>query len=404
MLKDKISAVLDWPTPANLTELRSFIGLISFCRRFIKSLANIMLPLTQLLKKEVKWNWQPVHQKALEDLKTAITSAPCLRAPDYNKPFIVVTGASDFAIGATLFQEHDKIRHPVAFESRKLKPAEINYPAHEKEQLAFVYALHKWRCYLEGKPFSVKTDNRATIYLKDKPAAAGNRRLARWMLALANYDFSISHFKGQTNLADRLSRRPDLAAINFEIPTAEDWSTAYDADPFYQDATRPGDWQHVQGKWYQGERLCVPDHPLIKASTTSARMPRRSDGRSSRTRQNIFPCRPPLLLAEDVFRGSGIRPRLPNVPSQQSRQLSTAWPATATGGPARSMGKHLDGPHYWAPHFWTGRLRFHCSFCRPLQQSCALRPLQADGHRPGIRQAVHAPYPMPTRDTAQHRP
>ncbi len=92
---------------------------------------------------------------------------------DYAKHFIVVTDASDFAIGATLFQEHVGKRHPVAFESRKLKPTELNYPVHEKEQLAVVYALGKWRCYLEDSPFSVETDSRAAVYLKDKPAAAG---------------------------------------------------------------------------------------------------------------------------------------------------------------------------------------------------------------------------------------
>ncbi len=84
----------------------------------------------------------------------------------------MVTDASDYAIGAMLFQEHEGVRHPVAFQSRKLRPAEINYPTHEKEQLAVVYVLVKWRCYLEGHPFAVETDSRATVYLKDKPAAA----------------------------------------------------------------------------------------------------------------------------------------------------------------------------------------------------------------------------------------
>ena len=141
MMEDKVKAVTDWPTPTTLRDLRGFIGLISYYRRFIRNLAKIMNPLTSLLKKESAYSWTPEHEEAFQQLKTAITTAPVLRSPDYVKPFSVVTDASDFAIGATLFQEHEGKRHPVAFESRKLKPAELNYPVHEKEQLAGVYAL-----------------------------------------------------------------------------------------------------------------------------------------------------------------------------------------------------------------------------------------------------------------------
>ena len=168
MMPDKIKAVEDWPTPTNITELRGFMGLVSYYRRFLKELASVMLPLTALLSKKTSFLWTAECQEAFQQCKNAITSAPVLRAPDFSKPFVVVTDALDFAVGATLFQQHEGIRHPVAFESRKLKDAERNYPPHEKEMLAEVYALVKWRCYLEGHPFTVKTDNRATVFLRDQ--------------------------------------------------------------------------------------------------------------------------------------------------------------------------------------------------------------------------------------------
>lgn len=266
MLPDKVKTVTEWPTPTNLTELRSFLGLVQFYRRFIRQLANLSLPLTCLLKKGEPFVWGVEQQAAFDALKTAMTTAPVLRTPDYDRPFIVVTDASDFAIGATLLQEHEGQRHPVAFESRKLRAAELNYPAHEKEQLAVVYALAKWRCYLEGTPFTVETDSRATVYLKDKLANGGNRRQARWIMALANFDFTIKHIKGTSNPSDPLSRRPDLAVLaTSTIRIDGDWSQAYAEDPFFQADKRPEDIVERDGRLYKGDRLCVPADPLVRA-------------------------------------------------------------------------------------------------------------------------------------------
>lgn len=265
MLDDKVKAILNWPAPTNLTELRSFIGLVQYYRRFIHHLAHISRPLTELLKKDRPYTWEADQQTAFDSLKTAVTTAPVLRTPDFSKPFIVSTDASDFAIGATLLQVIDGHRHPIAFESRKLKPAELNYPAHEKEQLAVVYALAKWRCYLEGKPFTVETNSQASLYLKDKPASGGNRRQARWIMALANFDFDMKHVKGANNPSDPLSRRPNLAAIALETFFDESWADLYQADTLYSDANRPEDIKERNGKFYKGEQLCVPTDPLLRS-------------------------------------------------------------------------------------------------------------------------------------------
>ena len=167
--------------------------------------------MTELLKKDRPYAWGFDQQTAFDALKTAVTTAPVLRTPDFSKPFIVSTDASDFAIGATLLQIVDGHRHPIAFESRKLKPAELNYPVHEKEQRAVVCALAKWRCYLEGQPFTVETDSQASVYLKDKPASGGNRRQARWIMALANFDFDMQHVKGANNPSDPSQQKTGLS-------------------------------------------------------------------------------------------------------------------------------------------------------------------------------------------------
>ena len=204
------------------------------------------------------FQWSQKHTEAFQALKTALSTAPVLRHPDYDRPFIVVTDASDVAIGATLMQNYEDGRHPVAFEGRKLRPAELNYPAHEKEQLAVVYAVEKWRCYLEGKTFTVLTDNRAVVYLKHK-LVLGNRRLARWQLALSGYDFEFKHMPGPKNQSDPISRRPDLCPL-MVFRTDEDWTEAYNQDPLYQDENRPVTFHRQGHHWFQGDRICVPDN------------------------------------------------------------------------------------------------------------------------------------------------
>lgn len=124
--------------------------------------SKITIPLTQLLKKDVKWWWTPARQAAFDRLKEALTSAPILALPDFTKEFEVQTDASEYALGGVLLQDN----HPVAYESRKLKPAERNYPAHDKEMVAVIHCLRVWRHYLLGEVFVVKIDNISNTFFK----------------------------------------------------------------------------------------------------------------------------------------------------------------------------------------------------------------------------------------------
>ena len=158
----KIQAIVEWEPPTKVTELRSFLGLTNYYRRFVRNYSNITVPLTDMLKKEKPWEWTDQCQKAFDRLKQAMTEEPVLVLPDHTKPFELETDASDFAIGGVLIQEG----HLVAYESRKLNDTKRRYTVQEKEMTAVVHCLRTWRHYLLGSKFVIRTDNVATSYFQ----------------------------------------------------------------------------------------------------------------------------------------------------------------------------------------------------------------------------------------------
>ena len=208
----KTTAVTNWPRPTSLGDLRSFLGLATYFRKFIRHFAQLAMPLHRLTRKDALWQWTPECQISFEEIKRALTEAPCLAFPDFTKPFEVHTDASLAGIGAVLYQEG----RPLAFESRRLIPAEVNYPTGEQELLAVVHALTVWRCYLEGAlEFRVVTDHKAITYLDSLPQLS--RRQTRWAEYLSRFHFRWDHQAGKKNVvADALSRTPvgvDLVAV-----------------------------------------------------------------------------------------------------------------------------------------------------------------------------------------------
>ncbi|KAJ9519795.1 hypothetical protein QJQ45_013511 [Haematococcus lacustris] len=277
----KISAMVQWPVPRNLNDLRSFLGSANYYRRLIHHHAHLILPLTNLLKAETPWSWGPEQQEAFERVKAALASNPVVRPPDFSRPFTVKTDASLYAIGAVLSQrDYNGAEYVVAYESRKLQPAEINYPTHDRELLAVVHALTLWRHYLLGRPFTIETDNCPITHIMTQPHLSA--RQLRWTQLLAPYSFTLVHKAGKTHIVpDALSRRPDyqLSALSVATPDSAFFAT-YDhhapQDAAYQAAfshtlshnpSGPSSWhlRVIDGRLYTASeppRLYVPASPL----------------------------------------------------------------------------------------------------------------------------------------------
>jgi len=145
----KTTAVDKWPIPNNISSLRSFLGLATYFRKFIENFSRHVAPLTNLTRKNEPYVWSPACQEAFDKFKYALTHAPVLALPDFNKPFDVIVDASIEGLVAVLMQEG----RPLAYESRKLTRAEVNYITGAQELLAVLHALKVWRCYLEGPPY-----------------------------------------------------------------------------------------------------------------------------------------------------------------------------------------------------------------------------------------------------------
>ncbi|CAM5130705.1 unnamed protein product [Natator depressus] len=206
-LQAKVDAIQKWPVPKSKKQVRSFLGLAGYYRRFVPHYSQIAAPLTDLTKKKQPnaVQWTEKCQKAFNKLKATLMSDPVLRAPDFDKPFLVTTDASERGVGAVLMQKGpDQEFHPVVFLSKKLSERESNWSVTEKECYAIVYALEKLRPYVWGRRFHLQTDHAALKWLHTVKET--NKKLLRWSLALQDFDFDIQHISGASNkVADALS-------------------------------------------------------------------------------------------------------------------------------------------------------------------------------------------------------
>ena len=292
----KIAAVASWPVPADVPQVRSFLGLTNYFRKFIQGYAERCKPLTNLTCKHTPFDWTSECQAAFDGLKQDLTSAPVLSAPDFTKAFEVVADASEWSIGAVLLQDG----RPLAFESRKMIPAELNYTVSEKECLATVHAMKVWRCYLEGismDKLTLVTDHNPNVHLQDQQCLS--RRQARWVEYLQRFHFRWSYRPGRLNVADPISRRaypeqadgqqtahfgaatrsqrtgthehaspgllPDksLSASMDEV-TGSAFQEGYKVDAVAQNMFTKGDLSSAHGLLWHGDALMVPKHDSLR--------------------------------------------------------------------------------------------------------------------------------------------
>ena len=207
---EKIRAVSDFPVPRDEKQLKEFLGLSNYYRRFVENYSQIAEPLYKLTRKTSNgFQWNAMCQQAFEDLRQKLTSPPVLAYPMFNLPFIVHTDASDGAIGAVLSQIQEGEEHVIAYWSRQLQKAERNYSTIEREALAVVAAVKDFYPYLYGFHFTLVTDHNPLTSLRGLDDVHG--RLTRWMTFLQQFDFQFKYRPGrQHGNADALSRRPPV--------------------------------------------------------------------------------------------------------------------------------------------------------------------------------------------------
>jgi hypothetical protein len=266
MEASKVDAIVSWPRPHSVHDLRSFLGLAGYYRKFVKSFSTIAGPLGELLRKDTPFSWCERHQEAFDKLKNAITSAPILLPPDPNRPYTVITDASGFAVGAALCQDHGKGLQACAYLSRTMAPAERNYPVHEQELLAIIHALREWRHYLLGSKFTIITDHCSLQYLQTQPHLSA--RQVRWSEFLQQFDFEISYRPGKENvIADALSRRPDhkITAIGesariMDHTILDEIRQKYQTDPLTKNILQHGHERFAvkDGIIYNDNRIWIP--------------------------------------------------------------------------------------------------------------------------------------------------
>jgi hypothetical protein len=262
---EKIKAILEWPTPRSIIEVKSFHGLVNFYKRFIRNFSGISAPLTNCTRGKV-FTWTKEVAVSFEQLKRRVTKAPILTIPDFEKLFTVECDASGVAIGGVLSQEGK----PVAFFSEKLNEAKQKYTTYDKEFYAVVQALKYWRHYLLHKEFILMTDNQALKYINSQSKLS--HKHAKWASFLQAYTFVVQHRSGKTNVVvDALSRRHHmLVVMSNGLVGFEEMKSEYANDPYFgsiiailsgQDLTGLHSFEDfllLDGFLFKGSQLCIP--------------------------------------------------------------------------------------------------------------------------------------------------
>ena len=284
--EERLAVVKDWPVPTNLKEVRSFIGLANYFRRFIRQFAEIAHPLYALTKNGAPFKWGEEQLAAFIGLRDALTTAPVVVAPDPTLPYMVFTDASDHAGGAVLCQDHGSGPQVIAYESFAWNNSQLNYAVHDKELYALMHVVthkKKWRNLLYDMPFTCYTDNLSVSYLESlQPGDLS----AKWWAKLMRFSqIKVEHIPGKTNVvADALSRRPSpavLAAIS-SVSVSASWLSAlkqgYEQDTkaaalFAELASintfGPFLYSQANGLLYYKGRLYVPNVPALRAQLLS---------------------------------------------------------------------------------------------------------------------------------------
>lgn len=270
---DKVQAMQEWGIPGSLKELRGFLGLTGYYRKFVAGYALIARPLTDQLKLD-QFNWGPEATAAFNKLKEAMMHTPVLAMPNFDKQFVVETDASGYGVGAVLVQEG----HPLAYFSKILGPRAQQKAIYEKELMAIVFAVLKWRHYLLGRHFLIRTDQQSLKYLMEQREI--NPSYQKWVSKLIGYNFEIQYRAGHANVvADALSRKSQGPVELCELLAASwakwgDFEQIIKEDPFILKLTSdlqagvsvPKGYELDQGVLKYRGRLVIPNNRELVTS------------------------------------------------------------------------------------------------------------------------------------------
>ena len=261
--------MLQWPEPKNVKALRGFLGLTGYYRKFVKDYGSIARPLTSLLRKD-QFLWCKEATAAFTALQKAMTTVPVLAMPNFELPFVVESDASGFGLGAVLVQNHQ----PIAFFSQALTERQRHQSIYERELMAIVFAVQKWRHYLLGRRFIVRTDQKSLRFLMEQREV--NLEYQKWLTKLLGFDFEIVYKPGLDNkAADALSRQMEVKELYaVSVTTAlqlEEIACEVDKDPILlklrsevsEDATKHPDYSVVQGRLLRQGKLVIPKTSLL---------------------------------------------------------------------------------------------------------------------------------------------
>lgn len=249
----KVAAVREFPAPRTVRQVRSFLGACAWFKRFIPAFSDLAEPLTRLLRKTERWSWGEEQKRSFEKLKECLASPPILSCPDFSKPFVVETDASNVGLGAVLRQEVDGKPVVIAYASRTLNVAERNLATTHKELLGVLFGIEKFRPYIEGTHFTLITDHSSLQWLQGVKNPTG--KFARWILRLSAFDFKVVHRSGsQIPVSDCLSRAP-YNLTNHTEDVEDDDSVRVAA------LTLTADFSKTTDPWYERLRSRIEGRP-----------------------------------------------------------------------------------------------------------------------------------------------
>ena len=312
---EKVSAIRDWPTPTNLRQSRAFVGLCQYYRRFVPKFSEVAAPLHALTKKGAHFIWTSDCQQAFETLKSAMISAPVLSLPTEEGEFVLDCDASNKATGAVLSQIQDGVEKPICYASQLYSKHEANYNVTRKELLAVITYVKKFRQYLLGRSFRIRTDHAALQWLKRTPEPIGQQ--ARWLEILEEFPYTIEHRPGRNHSnADALSRVVDAVTtepsgattvtggqpINWPEVQHQDHDIAFVYDLVKSGATRPTP-ETLTDKSADVKTICNQWDQLILTDDGTLCRSFRTDTRTKPTLQIVVPYSLRFQIASEMHKG-----------------------------------------------------------------------------------------------------